>query len=74
MVGGHPMLGKNDDQGTFSQSDARDLVAFANANHIGSSRSGRPTATRTPVRRAVQCTNVPQTPFEFSKIFATFSG
>ena len=31
MVGVTPMLGKNDDQGTFAQSDARDLVAFANS-------------------------------------------
>jgi hypothetical protein len=35
MVGVTPMLGVNDDQGTFGLSDARDLVAFANANHIG---------------------------------------
>ena len=28
MVGVTPMLGRNDDQGTFSQSDARDLVAM----------------------------------------------
>ena len=75
MVGVTPMLGKNDDNGTFSQNDARDLVAFANANHVGSMGFWEANRDRNACNGALfQCTNVTQAPFEFSKIFATFKG
>jgi hypothetical protein len=75
MVGVTPMLGKNDDQGTFAQSDARDLVAFANANHIGFVSFWEANRDRNACNGALfQCTNVPQSPFEFSRTFATFTG
>lgn len=75
MVGVTPMLGRNDDQGTFSQSDARDLVAFANANKLGLVSFWEANRDRNACTGALfQCTNVPQTPFEFSRIFATFTG
>ncbi|MGW4942243.1 cellulose binding domain-containing protein [Actinoplanes sp. NPDC004185] len=75
MVGVTPMLGKNDDNGTFSQSDARDLVAFANASHLGFVSFWEANRDRNACTGALfQCTNVAQAPFEFSKIFATFQG
>lgn len=75
MVGVTPMLGKNDDNGTFSQSDAQDLVAFANANHVGFMSFWEANRDKNACNGALfQCTNVTQTPFEFSKIFATFKG
>ena len=75
MVGVTPMLGKNDDQGTFSQGDAKDLVAFANSNHIGYMSFWEANRDKNACTGALfQCTNVPQSPFEFSKIFASFRG
>jgi len=75
MVGVTPMLGKNDDNGTFSQSDARDLIAFANQSHIGFVSFWETNRDRNACSGALfQCTNVPQTPFEFSRIFAGFRG
>ena len=74
-IGVTPMLGRNDDQGTFSQNDARDLVAFANANHLGFVSFWEANRDRNACTGALfQCTNVPQSPFEFSRIFATFAG
>ncbi|GIF09584.1 cellulose binding domain-containing protein [Actinoplanes siamensis] len=75
MVGVTPMIGKNDDNGTFSQSDARDLVAFANANHLGFVSFWELQRDKNACQGALfQCTNVNQTAFEFSKIFAGFKG
>jgi len=75
MVGVTPMLGVNDDQGKFRQSDARDLVAFANANHVGYLSFWEDNRDKSACNGALfQCTNVPQAPFEFSKIFAGFHG
>ncbi len=75
MVGVTPMLGKNDDSGTFSQSDAKDLVAFANTNHIGFMSFWEANRDKNACTGALfQCTNVPQTAFEFAKIFAGFKG
>jgi hypothetical protein len=75
MVGVTPMLGVNDDQGKFLQSDARDLIAFANANHLGFVSYWEANRDKNACSGALfQCTNVAQTPFEFSKIFAGFTG
>ncbi|WP_436525547.1 cellulose binding domain-containing protein [Actinoplanes sp. HUAS TT8] len=75
MVGVTPMIGKNDDSGTFSQSDAKDLVAFANTNHIGFVSFWEMQRDKNACQGALfQCTNVTQTAFEFSKIFAGFKG
>jgi Cellulose binding domain/Glycosyl hydrolases family 18 len=74
-VGVTPMLGRNDDNGTFSQSDAKDLVAFANANHVGFMSFWEANRDRNACSGALfQCTNVPQAPFEFSRIFTAFRG
>lgn len=75
MVGVTPMLGVNDDQGTFLPSDARDLVAFANANHLGFVSFWELNRDKNACSGALfQCTNVAQAPLEFSKIFAGFTG
>jgi hypothetical protein len=75
MIGVTPMVGRNDDQGTFSQSDARDLVAFANASHLGYLSFWEAGRDRNACTGALfQCSNVPQGPFEFSRIFAGFRG
>jgi hypothetical protein len=75
MIGVTPMLGVNDDQGKFVQSDARDLVTFANANHVGYLSFWEDNRDKNACNGALfQCTNVPQTPFEFSQIFAGFRG
>ncbi|GLW30129.1 cellulose binding domain-containing protein [Actinoplanes regularis] len=75
MVGVTPMIGKNDDNGTFTQSDARDLLAFANTNHLGFVSFWELQRDKNACQGALfQCTNVSQTAFEFSKIFAGFKG
>ncbi|MGK5679704.1 cellulose binding domain-containing protein [Actinoplanes sp. URMC 104] len=75
MVGVTPMIGVNDDNGVFGTADARDLVAFANANHLGFVSYWETNRDRNACTGALfQCTNVPQAPFEFSKIFAGFTG
>ena len=66
---------KNDDSGTFSQSDAKDLVAFANSSHIGFMSFWEANRDKNACTGALfQCTNVPQSAFEFAKIFAGFKG
>src|SRR4051794_6784841 len=75
MVGVTPMLGQNDDGGKFLQSDAKDLVAFANANHLGFVSFWELNRDKNACSGALfQCTNVAQAPFEFSKVFAGFTG
>jgi hypothetical protein len=75
MLGVTPMLGKNDDNGTFAQGDAKDLVTFANANHLGFMSFWEANRDKNACNGALfQCTNVTQTPFEFSKIIAGFQG
>jgi hypothetical protein len=74
-LGVTPMLGQNDDQGKFAQSDATDLVTFATANGIGYLSFWEATRDRNTCTGALfQCTNVPQQKFEFSRIFARFRG
>jgi hypothetical protein len=75
MVGVTPMIGVNDDNGVFGLSDARDLVAFANTNHIGFVSYWETNRDKNACTGALfQCTNVAQSPFDFSKIFAGFTG
>ncbi|MBB2944582.1 hypothetical protein FB565_004315 [Actinoplanes lutulentus] len=75
MVGVTPMIGVNDDNGTFTQSDAKDLVTFANANHIGFVSLWEMHRDKNACSGALfQCTNVTQTAFEFSRILAGFTG
>jgi len=73
MVGVTPMLGINDDQGKFDQTDATDLVEFAQQNGIGYLSFWEANRDRNACNGPLfQCTNVPQEPFEFSKIIGAF--
>ena len=75
MLGVTPMLGKNDDGGTYDQNDARQLVTFAQQNHLGMLSFWEMTRDRNACNGALYlCTNIPQSPYEFSKIFAGYTG
>jgi chitinase len=75
MVGVTPMLGKNDDGGTYDQNGARSLVGFARTNHLGELSFWELTRDRNACNGALfMCTNITQAPYEFSKIFAGFTG
>jgi hypothetical protein len=75
MLGVTPMLGKNDDGGTYDQNDARQMVTFARTNHLGMLAFWEMTRDRNACNGALyMCTNIPQQPYEFSKIFAGYTG
>lgn len=75
MVGVTPMLGENDDHNIYNQDDARQLVAFAKQHHLGELAFWEETRDRNACTGATyKCTNVPQQPYEFSKIFAGYTG
>jgi hypothetical protein len=75
MLGVTPMLGKNDDGGTYDQTAARQLVSFAQSNHLGMLSFWEMTRDRNACTGALyQCTNIAQQPYEFSKIFAAYTG
>jgi chitinase len=75
-VGVTPMLGVNDSRNEiFLQKDARNLVTFAKTVHLGMLSFWEAGRDANACNGALfRCTNVPQTPFEFSKIFAGFTG
>jgi chitinase len=75
MVGVTPMLGENDDHSVYDQADARQLVGFAGQHHIGGLGFWETTRDRNACTGALyQCTNIPQQPYEFSHIFAGYTG
>ncbi|MFJ9542791.1 cellulose binding domain-containing protein [Streptomyces sp. NPDC101225] len=75
MVGVTPMLGQNDDGHVYDQSDARQLVSFAQGRHLGELAFWEATRDRNACNGALyQCTNIPQSPYEFAKIFAAYTG
>jgi Cellulose binding domain len=75
MLGVTPMLGQNDDGGIFNQADARQLVAFAQGRHLGELAFWEVTRDRNACTGALyMCTNISQQPYEFSKIFAGYTG
>ncbi|MDJ0346056.1 cellulose binding domain-containing protein [Streptomyces sp. H10-C2] len=75
MTGVTPMLGQNDDGHIFDQTDSRQLVSFAQGKHLGVLGFWETTRDRNACNGALyMCTNVPQTPYEFSKIFAQYTG
>lgn len=75
-VGVTPMLGVNDSRNEiFYQKDARAVVAFAKTVHLGMLafwEVGRDANACTG--ELYRCNNVPQSPYEFSKIFAGYTG
>jgi hypothetical protein len=74
-LGVTPMLGENDDHHVFDQADTSQLVAFGQSKHIGMLSFWEMTRDRNACTGATySCTNVPQAPYDFSKILAGYSG
>ncbi|AEW99476.1 cellulose binding domain-containing protein [Streptantibioticus cattleyicolor] len=76
MIGVTPMLGQNDNASeVFGLSDASQLVAFAQQNHLGELAFWEMTRDANACTGSLsKCTNIPQKPYDFSKIFAGFTG
>ncbi|HEX5494296.1 MAG TPA: cellulose binding domain-containing protein [Mycobacteriales bacterium] len=75
MVGVTAMIGQADDMAIFDQADAAQLVAFAGAHHLGGLSFWELTRDRNACTGALfMCTNVPQQPYDFSRIFTGFVG
>ncbi|MEZ0076767.1 cellulose binding domain-containing protein [Planotetraspora sp. GP83] len=75
MVGVTPMIGQNDDGRIYNQADARQLVTFAKGKHLGLLAFWEVTRDRNACNGALyMCTNIAQSPYEFSKIFASYTG
>jgi hypothetical protein len=61
--------------GLCALADAGTLVAFAKSRHLGMLSFWELTRDRNACTRSlVTCTNVAQTPYQFSQIFAGFTG
>jgi hypothetical protein len=74
-IGVTPMIGQNDDGNVYDQADARQLVSFAQGKHLGMLsfwEEGRDANACTGA--LYQCTNISQSPYDFSKIFAAYTG
>jgi Cellulose binding domain len=75
MIGVTPMLGQNDDGHIYDQVDARQLVTFAQQQHLGMLAFWEMTRDRNACTGALyMCTNIAQQPYEFSRIFAGYTG
>jgi hypothetical protein len=75
MVGVTPMLGQNDDGHIYDKADATQLVNFAKTKHLGMLAFWEVTRDRNACNGALyMCTNIPQAPYDFSKIFAGYTG
>ncbi len=75
MTGVTPMLGQNDDGQIYNQAAARQLVTFAQQHHLGELAFWETTRDANACMGALyKCTNIAQTPYEFSKIFSQYTG
>ena len=75
MTGVTPMLGQNDDGNVFDQADARQLVSFAQSKHLGMLSFWEEGRDANACSGALyKCTDITQAPYEFSKIFAAYTG
>ncbi|WP_067498940.1 chitinase, partial [Actinoplanes sp. TFC3] len=75
MVGVTPMLGQNDDGHIYDQADARQLVSFAQGKHLGMLSFWELGRDKNACTGALyMCTNIAQQPYEFSRIFAAYTG
>lgn len=76
MVGVTPMLGQNDNSSEiFELTDAQQLISFAQTNHLAELAFWEMTRDANACTGSLsRCTNIPQTPYEFSKMFAAFTG
>lgn len=74
-VGVTPMIGENDDHQIYNQADAQQLVSFAKLHHLGMLAFWDATRDANACTGALyKCTNIAQQPYEFSKIFAQYTG
>ncbi len=74
-VGVTPMIGENDDHQIYNQADAQQLVTFAKQHHLGMLAFWDATRDANACTGALyKCTNIAQQPYEFSKIFAQYTG
>ncbi|MEU9043882.1 MULTISPECIES: carbohydrate binding domain-containing protein [unclassified Kitasatospora] len=76
MVGVTPMIGENDDHQIYNQAAAQQLVTFAKQNHLGLLAFWDATrdANACTGGSLSKCTNIPQQPYEFAKLFAQYAG
>ncbi|MGV9314179.1 cellulose binding domain-containing protein [Streptomyces sp. NPDC003691] len=75
MVGVTPMIGENDDHQIYDQADARQLVTFARSRNLGMIAFWDVTRDRNACTGNLSlCTNIPQSPYEFSRIVGTYTG
>lgn len=75
MLGVTPMIGENDDHQIYDQADARQLVAFARSRNLGMIAFWDVTRDRNACTGHLSlCTNVPQSPYEFSRIVGAYQG
>ena len=76
MVGVTPMLGQNDNPSeVFGLTDAQQLITFAKQNHLGELAFWEVTRDANACTGGLsQCTNITQTPYQFSKMFAGYTG
>jgi chitodextrinase len=76
LLGITPMIGKNDTGPTTTQADARQLLSYAQTNHIGRigfwsvgrDNGGCPNGSVSPT-----CSGISQSSYEFTNIFKAFS-
>jgi len=77
MVGVTPMIGQNDQADeVFGLSDAQQLVAFADQNHLGELAFWAVTRDQACTNGGglSTCTEIAQSPYQFSTLFAAFTG
>ncbi|MFD5464027.1 carbohydrate binding domain-containing protein [Kitasatospora sp. NPDC127059] len=75
MVGVTPMIGENDDHQIYNQAAAQQLVTFAKQNHLGLLAFWDATRDANACTGSLaKCTNIPQQPYEFAKVFSQYTG
>ena len=76
MVGVTPMLGVNDNTSeVFGLADAQQLITFAQQNHLNELAFWEVTRDANACTGGLsKCTNITQTPYQFSKMFAGYTG
>ena len=76
MIGVTPMIGQNDNSSeVFYQADMRQLLAFAQQQHLGELAFWDVTRDGDACTGSLsKCTDITQTPYEFSKMIAPYQG
>ena len=76
MVGVTPMIGQNDESDeVFGLADASKLISFAEQNHLAELAFWEVTRDADACTGELSaCTDITQTPYEFSKMFAAYTG